>query len=189
MILISRCKWAPEEGFLWGILVRPYAQVLQSINQSRLPMRIVFWGPRLQHQHQWIRWGGLTSSSFGLYVTPLVSSLGRTMYIPLCCKLEGLFFNYYLHVKISYHGPACSNRRCFQVHIPLPLPKQLVIFGLGEWKCSEATVLVEVIVSKDVEAQRIGILSSETRCSCTWSASLCSRTSMPYDICVNKRVI
>ncbi|XP_030212782.1 kelch domain-containing protein 1 isoform X3 [Gadus morhua] len=60
-----------------------------------------------------------------------------------------------------------SNRRCFQVHIPLPLPKQLVIFGLGEWKCSEATVLVEVLVSEDVEAQRIGILSSETRCL-TW---------------------
>ncbi|XP_059908273.1 kelch domain-containing protein 2 isoform X1 [Gadus macrocephalus] len=60
-----------------------------------------------------------------------------------------------------------SNRRCFQVHIPLPLPKLLVIFGLGEWKCCEATVLVEVLVSEDVEAQRIGILSSETRCL-TW---------------------
>ncbi|CAL8286575.1 unnamed protein product [Lota lota] len=60
-----------------------------------------------------------------------------------------------------------SNRRCFQVHIPLPLPKQLVIFGLGEWKCSEATLLVEVLVSEDVKAQQIGVLSSQTRCL-TW---------------------
>ncbi|XP_047467047.1 acyl-CoA-binding domain-containing protein 5 [Mugil cephalus] len=58
------------------------------------------------------------------------------------------------------------NRRCFQVHVPLPLPKQLVIFGLGEWKCSE-TVSVEVLVSADVEAQKIGTLSTEVRCL-TW---------------------
>ncbi|KAJ3613015.1 hypothetical protein NHX12_019272 [Muraenolepis orangiensis] len=60
-----------------------------------------------------------------------------------------------------------SNRRCFQVHIPLPLPKLLVIFGLGEWICSEATVSVEVLVSEDVQAQHIGILSCQTRCL-TW---------------------
>ncbi|XP_034015396.1 tip elongation aberrant protein 1 [Thalassophryne amazonica] len=58
-----------------------------------------------------------------------------------------------------------SNRRCFQVHIPLPLPKQLVIFGFGEWKCDIVTV--EVVVSADVTAQRIGTLSSQVRCL-TW---------------------
>uniref|UniRef100_A0A667Y7R5 Zgc:163014 n=1 Tax=Myripristis murdjan TaxID=586833 RepID=A0A667Y7R5_9TELE len=57
-----------------------------------------------------------------------------------------------------------SNRRCFQVHIPLPLPKQLLIFGLGEWKCSESTISVEVLVSEEVKAQKIGTLSSQTRC-------------------------
>ncbi|XP_026209521.1 acyl-CoA-binding domain-containing protein 5 isoform X2 [Anabas testudineus] len=57
-----------------------------------------------------------------------------------------------------------SNRRCFQVHIPLPLPRQLVIFGLGEWKCSEAAISVEVLVSAEVQPQKIGTLTRETRC-------------------------
>ncbi|KAM9341275.1 rab9 effector protein with kelch motifs [Symphorus nematophorus] len=60
-----------------------------------------------------------------------------------------------------------SNRRCFQVHIPLPLPKHLVIFGLGEWKCRETTISVDVLVSAEVPAQRIGILSDQARCL-TW---------------------
>ncbi|XP_053191135.1 uncharacterized protein zgc:163014 [Scomber japonicus] len=60
-----------------------------------------------------------------------------------------------------------SNRRCFQVHIPLPLPKQLVIFGLGEWTCSETTITAEVLVSAEVQAQKIGTLTSQTRCL-TW---------------------
>nr|XP_061824762.1 rab9 effector protein with kelch motifs-like isoform X1 [Nerophis lumbriciformis] len=57
-----------------------------------------------------------------------------------------------------------SNRRCFHVHVPLPLPKQLVIFGLGEWGCSETTVSVEVVVSADVLSQNIGTLTSQARC-------------------------
>lgn len=60
-----------------------------------------------------------------------------------------------------------SNRRCFQVHVPLPLPKQLVIFGLGQWECSLTTISVEVLVSAEVPAQKIGILSSQFRCL-TW---------------------
>lgn len=56
-----------------------------------------------------------------------------------------------------------SNRRCFQVHVPLPLPKQLVIFGLGQWECSLTTISVEVLVSAEVPAQKIGILSSQFR--------------------------
>ncbi|XP_073340570.1 uncharacterized protein [Pagrus major] len=60
-----------------------------------------------------------------------------------------------------------SNRRCFQVHVPLPLPKHLVIFGLGEWKCSETTISVNVVVSAQVPAQKIGTLSSQARCL-TW---------------------
>ncbi|KAJ0063130.1 hypothetical protein NL108_012587, partial [Boleophthalmus pectinirostris] len=60
-----------------------------------------------------------------------------------------------------------SNRRCFQAHIPLPLPKQLVIFGLGEWGNNETTISVEVLVSTNVQAQNIGTLSSRSRCL-TW---------------------
>ncbi|XP_051249893.1 uncharacterized protein zgc:163014 [Dicentrarchus labrax] len=59
-----------------------------------------------------------------------------------------------------------SNRRCFQVHVPLPLPKHLVIFGLGEWKCNE-TISVDVLVSAEVPAQNIGTLSPQARCL-TW---------------------
>lgn len=62
-----------------------------------------------------------------------------------------------------HHLHSKRNRMCFQVHVPLPLPKQLVIFGLGEWKCSE-TVSVEVLVRADVEPQKIGTLSSAVRC-------------------------
>ncbi|KAM6917414.1 uncharacterized protein PEZ65_013253 [Lycodopsis pacificus] len=60
-----------------------------------------------------------------------------------------------------------SNRSCFQVHIPLPLPKPLVIFGLGEWNCSETTISVDVLVSAEVPAQKIGTLSAQARCL-TW---------------------
>ncbi|XP_056151347.1 uncharacterized protein zgc:163014 [Lampris incognitus] len=56
-----------------------------------------------------------------------------------------------------------SNREHFQVHIPLPLPKQLVIFGLGKWKHSEATISAEVVVSDEAKAQKIGTLSRLSR--------------------------
>ncbi|XP_041827350.1 rab9 effector protein with kelch motifs isoform X2 [Melanotaenia boesemani] len=59
-----------------------------------------------------------------------------------------------------------SRGRCFQAHIPLPLPKQLVIFGLGEWTCKETTISAEVVVS-DLQAQIIGTLSSQVKCL-TW---------------------
>lgn len=58
-----------------------------------------------------------------------------------------------------------SNRKCFQVHVPLPLPKHLVIFGLGEWGSSDvdATLSVDVVVSAELPAQRIGTLSTHAR--------------------------
>lgn len=59
-----------------------------------------------------------------------------------------------------------STRRCFQVHVPLPLPKQLVIFGLGEWE-SNTLISVDVLVSANVQAQNIGTLSTQARCL-TW---------------------
>ncbi|XP_029316730.1 acyl-CoA-binding domain-containing protein 4 isoform X2 [Cottoperca gobio] len=57
-----------------------------------------------------------------------------------------------------------SNRSCFQIHIPLPLPKHLVIFGLGEWKSSETTISVDVLVSAEIPAENIGSLSAQARC-------------------------
>ncbi|XP_017269195.1 tip elongation aberrant protein 1 [Kryptolebias marmoratus] len=60
-----------------------------------------------------------------------------------------------------------ANRKCFQVHIPLPLPKQLVIFGFGEWPYNQTTLSAEVLVCEGVPAQAIGTLSSEVKCL-TW---------------------
>ncbi|TWW72148.1 rab9 effector protein with kelch motifs [Takifugu flavidus] len=57
-----------------------------------------------------------------------------------------------------------SNRKCFQAHVPLPLPKQLVVFGLGEWKSGDATISVDVVVGAELPAQRIGTLSTHDRC-------------------------
>ncbi|XP_077412460.1 uncharacterized protein LOC144043083 isoform X2 [Vanacampus margaritifer] len=57
-----------------------------------------------------------------------------------------------------------SNRRCFHVHVPLPLPKQLVIFGLGNWGCDETTISAEVVVGADLRPQNIGTLTSQVRC-------------------------
>ncbi|XP_076834239.1 uncharacterized protein LOC143480428 isoform X2 [Brachyhypopomus gauderio] len=58
------------------------------------------------------------------------------------------------------------NRRSYQVKLPLPLPKQLVVFGLGEWTSfsCETSIFIEVFVSPDVNPQKIGVLSSHSRC-------------------------
>ncbi|XP_030643252.1 rab9 effector protein with kelch motifs [Chanos chanos] len=59
-----------------------------------------------------------------------------------------------------------SNRSSYQVHMPLPLPKQLVIFSLGEWTSfsDDTTISIDVQVSQDVKPQRIGTLSPDSRC-------------------------
>ncbi|KAI4879791.1 hypothetical protein NFI96_027197 [Prochilodus magdalenae] len=58
------------------------------------------------------------------------------------------------------------NRKSYQVQMPLPLPKQLVVYSLGEWTSfsCETTVVIEVSVSPDVKPQKIGILSAHSRC-------------------------
>ncbi|KAJ7988628.1 hypothetical protein DPEC_G00311190 [Dallia pectoralis] len=65
-----------------------------------------------------------------------------------------------------------SNPKFHQVHVPFPLPKQFVVFCLGEWKflSSETTISVDVLVSQDVKPHRIGTLSALTRCL-TWEGS------------------
>lgn len=108
--------------------------------------------------------------SCGRCVTPPASSLGR----PACKNQKHThpkknkqhtdvftprqLFKHFVPVLRSK-----SNRRCFQVHMPLPLPRQLVIFGLGEWECTETTIAVEVLVSAEVPAQKIGTLSAQAR--------------------------
>ncbi|XP_061088061.1 uncharacterized protein zgc:163014 isoform X2 [Conger conger] len=59
-----------------------------------------------------------------------------------------------------------SNRLHYQVQLPLPLPKELIIFSLGDWKSfsSETTISVEVSISQDLKPQKIGTLSSKQRC-------------------------
>ncbi|KAJ8390817.1 hypothetical protein AAFF_G00099490 [Aldrovandia affinis] len=62
-----------------------------------------------------------------------------------------------------------SNHLCYHVHLPLPLPKQLVVFGLGDWKSfsGETTISVEVSMRQDLKPQNIGILSPQAR-SLVW---------------------
>jgi len=49
----------------------------------------------------------------------------------------------------------------YQVQMPLPLPKQLIIFGLGEWSSfsSDTEISVEVLLGPEVKSQVIGTLS------------------------------
>ncbi|NXK58064.1 TYW23 protein, partial [Sylvietta virens] len=46
---------------------------------------------------------------------------------------------------------------CFQAWLPLPLPKQLVVFGLGDWSCysPDTSIAVDVLVSPGVAPQRL----------------------------------
>ncbi|NWR71302.1 TYW23 protein, partial [Centropus unirufus] len=57
----------------------------------------------------------------------------------------------------------------FQAWLPLPLPKQLVVFGLGDWSCysPDTRVAVDVLVSPGVAPQRLGTLEPARR-SLVW---------------------
>ncbi|KAF1472776.1 tRNA wybutosine-synthesizing protein 2/3/4, partial [Pygoscelis antarcticus] len=58
----------------------------------------------------------------------------------------------------------------FQAWLPLPLPKQLVVFGLGDWSCysPDTSVAVDVLVSPGVAPQQIGTLEPARRLSLVW---------------------
>ncbi|ROL51931.1 RING finger protein B [Anabarilius grahami] len=49
--------------------------------------------------------------------------------------------------------------------MPLPLPKQLIVFGLGEWSSfsSDTEISVEVLLGPEVKSQVIGTLSPRSR--------------------------
>lgn len=59
------------------------------------------------------------------------------------------------------------SRTMYQVQMPLPLPKQLIVFGLGEWSSSfssDSEISVEVLLGPDIRSQVIGTLSPHSRC-------------------------
>ncbi|XP_041327920.1 rab9 effector protein with kelch motifs-like [Pyrgilauda ruficollis] len=62
-----------------------------------------------------------------------------------------------------------SSQMGFQAWLPLPLPKQLVVFGLGDWSCysPDTSIAVDVLVSPGVAPQRVGTLEP-TRRSLVW---------------------
>ncbi|NXF79374.1 TYW23 protein, partial [Sclerurus mexicanus] len=57
----------------------------------------------------------------------------------------------------------------FQAWLPLPLPRQLVVFSLGDWSCYsvDTSIAVDVLVCPGVPPQRVGTLEP-TRRSLVW---------------------
>ncbi|NXC47401.1 KLDC3 protein, partial [Penelope pileata] len=57
----------------------------------------------------------------------------------------------------------------FQAWLPLPLPKQVVVFALGDWSCysPDTSVAVDVLVAPGFGAQRLGMLGPARR-SLVW---------------------
>ncbi|NXJ04023.1 GACHH protein, partial [Odontophorus gujanensis] len=57
----------------------------------------------------------------------------------------------------------------YQAWLPLPLPRQLVVFGLGDWSCysPDTSVAVDVLVAPGIRAQRLGTLGPACR-SLVW---------------------
>ncbi|XP_009699328.1 PREDICTED: coiled-coil domain-containing protein lobo homolog, partial [Cariama cristata] len=62
-----------------------------------------------------------------------------------------------------------SSKMGFQAWLPLPLPKQLVVFGLGDWSCysPDTSLAVDVLVSPGIAPQRVGTLEPARR-SLVW---------------------
>ncbi|NXS48282.1 TYW23 protein, partial [Balaeniceps rex] len=60
----------------------------------------------------------------------------------------------------------------FQAWLPLPLPKQLVVFGLGDWSCysQDTSVVADVLVSSGVAPQRVSMLDRAHR-SLVWEGA------------------
>lgn len=58
-----------------------------------------------------------------------------------------------------------SSKTGFQAWLPLPLPKQLVVFGLGDWSCysPNTSIVADVLVSPGITPQRVGTLEPTRR--------------------------
>ncbi|KAM9294044.1 RING finger protein B-like [Gastrophryne carolinensis] len=64
-----------------------------------------------------------------------------------------------------------GGRMTFQLPLPLPLPKQLVIFGLGDWSVYSSNTCVSAqLCAGSAQAQQIGSLSSACR-SLVWDGN------------------
>ncbi|XP_061854473.1 uncharacterized protein LOC104554682 [Colius striatus] len=72
-----------------------------------------------------------------------------------------------------------SSRMGFQVWLPLPLPQQLVVFGLGDWSCysADTCIVVDVLVSAGIAPQRVGVLEHTHR-SLVWEGDWRTDISM-----------
>ncbi|POI29561.1 hypothetical protein CIB84_006689, partial [Bambusicola thoracicus] len=62
-----------------------------------------------------------------------------------------------------------SSKMGYQVWLPLPLPRQLVVFSLGDWSCysPDTSITVDVLVAPGVGMQRLGMLGPACR-SLVW---------------------
>ncbi|MCJ8736865.1 hypothetical protein PDJAM_G00017430 [Pangasius djambal] len=74
-------------------------------------------------------------------------------------------------------------RTSYQLQIPLPLPRQLIVFSLGDWSSfsSETTLLTEVFISPHVKPQKIGTLSPHSSCLVwegDWTLSLLNESTV-----------
>ncbi|OCT68184.1 uncharacterized protein LOC108698685 isoform X2 [Xenopus laevis] len=61
-----------------------------------------------------------------------------------------------------------GGRMSFQLPLPLPLPKQLIVFGLGEWSSyTRDTCITVQLVTGETQKQPLGTLSADSR-SLVW---------------------
>lgn len=87
----------------------------------------------------------------------------------------------------------CSkgDKRNFFCHFSLPLPKQVVIFAVGEWESNIGSSSISVEVSLDTESQpkRIGTLNKDTRALCwqsDWGKTFIDRSVKLFEEVNNK---
>ncbi|XP_040528742.2 uncharacterized protein LOC772017 isoform X4 [Gallus gallus] len=62
-----------------------------------------------------------------------------------------------------------SSKMGYQAWLPLPLPRQLVVFSLGDWSCysPDTSITVDLLVAPGVKVQRLGTLGPACR-SLVW---------------------
>ena len=61
--------------------------------------------------------------------------------------------------------PSQSSKMGYQAWLPLPLPRQLVVFSLGYWSCYSpyTSITVDLLVAPGVKVQRLGTLGPACR--------------------------
>lgn len=71
----------------------------------------------------------------------------------------------WLYVFLFALPPSQSSKMGYQAWLPLPLPRQLVVFSLGDWSCysPDTCITVDVLVAPGVRVQRLGTLGPACR--------------------------